>query len=80
MKKIFYIIFEKRGRLKLKVAIILTVLFLVLWAITGERYSIFWKLALIPIGYLVLFGLISIVYVWVINPIKWLVKKIKGKK
>jgi len=72
--------YEKSGILKIASGMVLCLLLVSIWKLTGYQHDILWKLAMIPGGYVISFIGISIIYAWIINPITMFIEKRKTKK
>jgi len=75
MKKLIHIIYEKNASIKMIVCILFIIIFSIIYNLTNYNFPLF---CLIPFSFwLLTYLLISFIYAWIINPISWLIKKIK---
>jgi len=80
LRKILYQVYEKNGQIKIGVAIILIIILVAMFRITGYNYPIWWQLALIPGAYIGVFSVIGLIYAWIIWPGSLLLNWIKKKR
>ena len=78
IKKFFHIVIEKYGFAKLMGSILLAALFYWLFERTGNQT---WKWIAAPFAFYAAFvAILLLVFAWIINPLRGLIKKIKSKK
>ena len=78
LRKIIYYTYEKNGRFKVAIAVVIATILVIMYSVTGN--AIWWQIALVPGIYVGSFAAMGIIYAWVIWPIKSIIEWIKKKK
>jgi len=77
IKKVFYNIFLRNSSIKVLAACLLTIIFIIIGEKSNIQSNIFDIAAIITGGYVILFSITGMIFAWIINPIKIIIKKRK---
>jgi len=77
MKNIINFLFEKDGGLKIIISLFACIILFLICAVTDN--DLFFWLSTPFLAYLIMFGLVSLIYAWIIIPTKFLINKFKKK-